>query len=112
MAGKELDVMVKVHEPKVTPPPASAAEPNLASMNNVEVVSGPRTKVNVTGLLPIPGWKTAPFGIVKCGGNKPSKVVTVTLFRGTVALIFRLSPVPPEQAHSPNELMSTSTVTI
>ena len=111
-AGKELDVTVKVHEPKVTPPLANAAEPNLASVNNVVVVPDERTKVKATGLLPIPGLKTDPSGIVNCGGNDPSKAVTLLLFRGTVALILRLSPVPPEQANSPNALISTSTTTL
>ena len=45
---------VKVHEPKVTPPSASAAEPNLANVNNVVVVPDERMKVNATGLLPFP----------------------------------------------------------
>jgi hypothetical protein len=108
--------MVKVHGSKVTPPLASAAAPNRASMNNVEALSDPGTKVKVTGLSTIPGstisgWKTVPFRIVNCGGNESSKAVTVVLFRGTVALIFRRSPVPPEQANSTNKLINTSTAT-
>jgi hypothetical protein len=111
-AGKEPDVTVKIHEPKVTPPPTIAVEPNLARMNIVEVLLDDRKKVKVTGLLPIAGLKTDPSGIVNCGGNDPSKARTLAPFRGTVALILRRSPVPPEQANSANELISTSTATI
>ena len=115
--GKELAVTVKVHTPKVTvpkvtPPLAKAAEPNLASVNNVVIVPDEGMKVNATGLLPIPGSKTDPSGIVNCGGNDPSKATTLLLFRGAVARILRLSPVPPEQANSPNALISTSTATL
>ena len=102
---------VKVHEPKVTPPVAIAAEPNLDRTNVVEVVPDVRINVNDTGLVPIPILKTEPSGMVNCGGNDPSRATTLVLFRGTVALILRFSPVP-EQANRTNELIIASTATI
>jgi len=49
-AAKALVVTVKVHEPKLTPPLAIAAEPNWDKTNNVGGLPDEGTKVKETGL--------------------------------------------------------------